>query len=166
MAAAGLNDDVGGSLEVQEELLEVSGSHCAKSESETYPITPDSLPPPCPKCEGSIPGESPYSRFSHRLPEARVRQQVCRVRDLEPQQVRLESVRCGRMLLHAVCNQVARVYNVLLSGLEGDLVDLAFAAQGEKTTASGVSVTPVGDALGLLAQSVSRLSHILSPCLC
>ena len=51
------------------------------------------------------------------------------------------------MLLHAVCNQVARVYNVLLSGLEGDLVDLAFAAQGEKTTASGVSVTPVGNAL-------------------
>jgi hypothetical protein len=32
------------------------------------------------------------------------------------------------MLLHAVCDQVARMYDVLLSSLEGDLVDLAFAA--------------------------------------
>ena len=69
MAAAGLNDDVGGTLEVQEELLEVSGSHCAKSESETYPITPDSLPPPCPKCEGSIPGEHDVDAAIEGAPE-------------------------------------------------------------------------------------------------
>lgn len=70
------------------------------------------------------------------------------------------------MLLHAVCDQVARMYDVLLSSLEGDLVDLAFTAQGEQTTASGVSVTPVGDALDLLAQFISNPLHILSPCLC
>jgi hypothetical protein len=79
VATARLNDDVGGAFEVQEELLKVSGSHCAKLESETYPVTPDSLSSPRPKCEGSIPGESPHSRFPHGLPEACVRQQVCRV---------------------------------------------------------------------------------------
>jgi hypothetical protein len=52
------------------------------------------------------------------------------------------------VLLHAVCNQVARVYDVLLASLEGNLMDLAFATQSEETTASGVSVTPVGNGLG------------------
>jgi hypothetical protein len=51
------------------------------------------------------------------------------------------------MLLHAVCDQVAGVYDILFAGLESDLVDLAFATQSEKTTASSVSVTPVGNAL-------------------
>ena len=32
MATAGLNDDVGGAFEVQEELSKVSGSHCANLE--------------------------------------------------------------------------------------------------------------------------------------
>jgi len=48
------------------------------------------------------------------------------------------------------------MYDVLLSGLEGDLVNLAFATQGEESTASGVSVTPVGNALNLLAWFVPR----------
>jgi hypothetical protein len=166
VAATGLNDDVGGAFKVQEELLKISGPHCAKLESETYPVTPDSLSSPCPKCESSIPGESPHGRFPHGLPEARVRQQVCRVGNLEPQQVCLEPVRCGCVLLHAVCDQVARVYDVLLPGLEGDLVDLTFATQGEQATAGGVSVTPVGDALDLLARSIAHSIQILSPCLC
>ena len=51
------------------------------------------------------------------------------------------------MLLHAVCDQVAGVYDVLLASLEGDLVDLAFTTQREQTTTSGVCVTPVGNAL-------------------
>jgi hypothetical protein len=166
VTAAGLNDDVGRAFEVQEELLKVSGWHCANLESETYPVTPDSLSSPCPKCEGSIPGESPHGRFPHGLPEARVWQQVCRVGNLEPQQVRLEPVRCGCVLLHAVCDQIARMYDVLLACLEGDLVDLAFTTQGEQAAASGVSVTPVGDALDLLAQSIAHSIQILSPCLC
>ena len=166
MASAGLDDDVGGAFEVQEELAKVSGSYCVKNVSCTYPVTPDSLSSPRPKRESSVPGESPDGRFPHCLPESCVRQQVCRVRDLELQQVGLEPVRCGCMLLHAVCDQVARMYDVLLSSLEGDLVDLAFTAQGEQTTASGVSVTPVGDALDLLAQSNSLPWHICSPCLC
>jgi hypothetical protein len=70
------------------------------------------------------------------------------------------------MLLHAVCDQIARVYDVLLSGLEGDLVDLTFAAQSEQAAASGVSVTPVGDALGLLARFIRNPLYIFSPCLC
>jgi hypothetical protein len=166
VATAGLNDDVGGAFEVQEELPNVSGLHCVKVESKAYPVTPDSLSSPRPKCESSIPCESPNSRFPHGLPEAGVRQQVCRVGNLEPQQVRLEPVGCGCMLLHAVGDQVARMYDVLLPGLEGDLVDLAFTAQGEQATASGVSVTPVGNALGLLAQSIPRPLHIPLPCLC
>lgn len=56
------------------------------------------------------------------------------------------------MLLHAVCDQVAGVYDVLLTSLEGDLMDLAFATQSKQTTASGVCVTPVGDALLPLAK--------------
>lgn len=52
------------------------------------------------------------------------------------------------MLLHAVCDKVAGVYNVLLASLEGDLVNLALATEGEEATASSVSVTPVGNALG------------------
>lgn len=39
------------------------------------------------------------------------------------------------------------MYDVLLAGLESDLVDLTFATQGKETTTSSVSVTPVGDAL-------------------
>jgi len=166
VAAAGLDDDVGGALEVQEELAKVSGLYCAKVETQTYPVTPDSLSSPRPKCEGSVPGESPDSRFSHGLPEPCVRQQVCRVGNLELQQVGLEPVRCGCMLLHAVCDQVARMYDVLLAGLEGDLMDLAFTAQSEQATASGVSVTPVGDTLDLLARFIHNPVHILSPCLC
>jgi hypothetical protein len=166
VATAGLDDDVGGAFEVQEELSKVSGLHCAKVEAQTYPVTPDGLPSPRPKCESSVPGESPNSRFPHGLPESCVRQQVCRVWDLELQQVGLEPVRCWCMLLHAVCDQVARVYDVLLAGLEGDLVDLAFAAQGEQATASGVSITPVGDALGLLARFIRNPLYIFSPCLC
>jgi len=133
---------------------------------QTYPVTPDSLSSPCSKCEGSIPGESPHGGFPHGLPEARVRQQVCGVGDLKPQKVGLEPVRCGSMLLHAVCDQVARMYDVLLPSLECDLVDLALAAQGEQATAGGVSVTPVGNALGLLAQPFPHRLQISSPCLC
>lgn len=70
------------------------------------------------------------------------------------------------MLLHAVCDQVAWMYDVLFPSLEGDLVDLAFTAQGEQATASGMSVTPVGDALDLLARSDSHPMQISSPCLC
>jgi hypothetical protein len=33
------------------------------------------------------------------------------------------------MLLHAVCDQVAGMYDVLLAGLESDLMDLTFATQ-------------------------------------
>ena len=51
------------------------------------------------------------------------------------------------MLLHAVCDQIAGMYDVLLAGLEGNLVDLAFATQGKQATTGSVSVTPVGDAL-------------------
>jgi hypothetical protein len=69
------------------------------------------------------------------------------------------------VLLHAVCDQVAGVYDVLLASLEGDLVDLAFATQSEQTTASGVCVTPVGDALIPLAEPL--LCNIFSlPCWC
>jgi hypothetical protein len=51
------------------------------------------------------------------------------------------------VLLYAVCDQVAGMYDVLLAGLEGDLVNLTFAAQREKATTSSMSVTPVGNAL-------------------
>jgi hypothetical protein len=70
------------------------------------------------------------------------------------------------MLLHAVCDQVAGVYDVLLASLEGDLVDLAFATQSKKTTASSVSVTPVGDALGQSACVQYPATYISLPCLC
>jgi len=70
------------------------------------------------------------------------------------------------MLLHAVCDQVVRMYNVLLPSLECDLVNLAFTTEGEKTTTSGVSVTPVGNALGLSAKSISHRLQVSSPCLC
>jgi hypothetical protein len=166
VATAGLDDDIDGALEVQEELAKVSGLYGATVKSKTYSVTPNSLSSPRPKCEGSVPGKSPDGRFPHGLPESCVRQQVCRVGNLELQQVGLEPVRCGCMLLHAVCDQVARMYDVLLAGLEGDLMDLAFTAQSEQTTASGVSVTPVGDALDLLARFIHNPVHILSPCLC
>jgi hypothetical protein len=133
---------------------------------ETNPITPDGLASPGPQCESSVAGESPHSRLPHGLPETCVWQQVRRIRNLEPQKVRLEPIRCGCMLLHAVCDQVAGVYNVLLAGLEGDLVDLAFATQSEKTTASGVSVTPVGNALGQSACVHLLATCIFLPCLC
>lgn len=51
------------------------------------------------------------------------------------------------MLLHAVCNQVAGVYDVFLASLQCNLVDLAFATQSKQATTSSVSVTPVGNAL-------------------
>jgi hypothetical protein len=113
----------------------------------THPITPDSLASPSPQCECDVAGESPHGRLPHGLPETCVGQQVRGIRDLESQKVRLEPIRCGCMLLHAVCDQVAGVYDILFAGLESDLVDLAFATQSEKTTASSVSVTPVGNAL-------------------
>lgn len=69
------------------------------------------------------------------------------------------------MLLHAVCDQVAGVYDVLLASLEGDLVNLAFATQSEQTTTSGVCVTPVGDALLPLAEFLA-MQHISLPCWC
>jgi hypothetical protein len=98
---------------------------------QTYPITPDGLASPSPQCEGSVAGEPPHGRLPHGLPEASIWQQVCRIGDLESQQVRLEPVRCGCMLLHAVRDQVAGVHDVLLAGLESDLVNLTFATQGK-----------------------------------
>jgi hypothetical protein len=35
------------------------------------------------------------------------------------------------VLLHAVCDKVARMYDVLLASLESNLVDLTFAAQSK-----------------------------------
>lgn len=115
--------------------------------SQTYPITPDGLASPCPQCKGSVASESPHGRLPHGIPETCVWKQVCGVGDLESQQVRLESVGCGRVLLHAICDQVAGMYNVLLASLESDLVDLTFATQGKEATTGSVSVTPVGNAL-------------------
>lgn len=68
------------------------------------------------------------------------------------------------MLLHAVCDQVAGVYDVLLAGLEGDLVDLSFATQGKEAAAGGVSVTPVSNALVQSAYVRSRAYRISLPC--
>lgn len=70
------------------------------------------------------------------------------------------------MLLHAVCDQVARVYDVFFAGLECDLVDLAFAAQSEQAATSGVSVTPVGQALRPSARSSFHRTVSPLPCLC
>jgi hypothetical protein len=145
-AAARLDNDVGRALEVKEELFKVS-EILHKKQLSTHPITPNGLASPSPQCERSVTGESPHSRLPHGLPETCVWQQIRGIRDLESQKVRLEPVGCGCMLLHAVCDQVAGVYDVLLASLEGDLVDLAFATQSEKTTASSVSVTPVSNAL-------------------
>jgi hypothetical protein len=63
------------------------------------------------------------------------------------------------MLLHAVRDQVAGMYDVLLACLESDLVDLAFATQGEQATTGSMSITPVGNALGksALVRSDSNL---------
>ena len=117
------------------------------NQKQTHPITPDGLASPSSQCERSVAGEPPHSRLPHRLPEARVWQHVRRIGNLEPQQVGLEPVGCGCVLLHAVCNQVAGVYDVFLASLEGDLVDLAFATESKQATTSSVSVTPVGNAL-------------------
>ena len=51
------------------------------------------------------------------------------------------------MLLHAVCDQIAGMYDVLLAGLESDLMDLTLATQGKEATTGSVSVAPVSNAL-------------------
>jgi hypothetical protein len=101
------------------------------NERQTHPITPDGLASPSPQGEGSVASESPHCGFPHGIPETCVWKQVCGVRDLESQQVCLEPVGCGRVLLHAVCDQVAGMYDVLLASLESNLVDLTFATQGK-----------------------------------
>ena len=98
---------------------------------QTHPITPDGLASPSPQCEGGVANESPNGGLPHGIPEACVWQQVCGVGDLESQQVCLEPVGCGCVLLHAVCDQVAGMYDVLLAGLESDLVNLTLATQGK-----------------------------------
>jgi hypothetical protein len=133
---------------------------------ETHSITPDSLASPGPQCESSVAGESPHGRLPHGLPETCVWQQVRGIRDLESQKVRLEPVGCGCVLLHAVCDQVAGVYDVLLASLESDLVDLASATQSKKTTTSSVSATPVGNALDTSACVRSLATCVSLPCLC
>lgn len=135
-------------------------------ESQTHPITPDGLASPSPQCKGSVASEPPHCGLPHGIPETCVGKQVCGVGDLESQQVGLEPVGCGRVLLHAICDQVARVYDVLLAGLESDLVDLTFATQGKETTTSSVGVTPVGNALIQSALIRSNSSFILLPCWC
>ena len=98
---------------------------------QTYPITPDGLASPSPQCEGSVASKPPRCGFPHGIPETCVWQQVCGVGNLESQQVRIEPVWCGCVLLHAVCDQVAGMYDVLLAGLESDLVNLTLATQGK-----------------------------------
>lgn len=70
------------------------------------------------------------------------------------------------MLLHAVCDQVARVYDVFFAGFECDLVDLAFATEGEQAATGGVSVTPVGQALFPSAQCLLHIIAYPLPCSC
>lgn len=135
-----------------------------QTENRTYPITPDGLSPPSPEREGGIPGEPPRSRFPHRPPETGVGKQSSGVRDLETQQVRLKPVGRRCVLHHAVCDQVAGMNDVLLAGLEGDLVDLALAAKSKKTTASDMSVTPVSKALYPSAKFMSSLKQVPLPC--
>ena len=50
------------------------------------------------------------------------------------------------------------MYDVLLAGLESDLVDLTFATQGKEATTSSMSVAPVGNALIQSALVQSNLS--------
>jgi hypothetical protein len=101
------------------------------NQRQTHPITPDGLASPGPQCESSVASEPPECGFPHGIPETCVWQQVCGVGDLESQQVCLEPVGCGCVLLHAVRDKVAGMYDVLLAGLEGNLVNLTLATQGE-----------------------------------
>lgn len=71
VAATRLDDDVGRTLEVEEELMEVS-EILHLQQLKTHPITPDGLASPSSQCERSVTGEPPHSRLPHRLPEARV----------------------------------------------------------------------------------------------
>lgn len=135
---------------MKEELASVSEILHVRKEK-TYPVAPDGLASPSPQCERGVAGKSPHGGIPHRLPEACVWQQVRRTGYLESQQIGLEPVGRRCVLLHAVRDQVAGMYDVLLASLEGNLVDLAFATQGEEPTASSVSVTPVGNALGMSA---------------
>lgn len=61
------------------------------------------------------------------------------------------------MLHHAVCDQVTGMHDVLLAGLESDLVYLALAAKSKKTTPSDMSITPMSEALCPSAKFMSSL---------
>lgn len=135
-----------------------------KTKNHTYPITPNGLSSPSSECEGGIPGEPPSSRFPHRPPETCVGKQSSGVRNLETQQVCLKPIGRRCVLHHAVCDQVTGMHNVLLAGLEGDLVDLALAAKSKKAAASDMSVTPMSEALCPSAKFMSSLKQIPLPC--
>lgn len=51
------------------------------------------------------------------------------------------------MLHNTVCNHIARVYDVLVSGLEVDLVNQTFAGQGQEAAAGCLCIAPVGEGL-------------------
>lgn len=66
------------------------------------------------------------------------------------------------MLHHAIRNQVAWVYNILLASLQGNLMDLPFAAQREQTAPGDMGVTPMGETLYPSAQFNSLPSSSLT----